>query len=185
MGDSDNISGLNMADLKVEDPTGLYQIEQYRICDSLGYLLKRTMAMLSTALDQELARYDLTHPQYSILMILSERQGYTAADIARETGTDTGAVTRMLDRLEAKTLVQRTRSSDDRRVVNIELTAAGGLVAQKVPVLAINVLNRHLVGFDSDELEIMKGFLRRLLGNGGVSIPAVNNQPTDNDHSGD
>jgi len=44
---------------------------------ALGYLLKRTMAMLSTALDQELARYDLTHPQYSILMILSGRHGYT------------------------------------------------------------------------------------------------------------
>jgi len=109
-----------------------------------------------------------------------------AAEVARETGTDTGAVTRMLDRLEAKDLVERTRNSQDRRVFNIELTDTGRLVTQKVPVLAINVMNRHLVGFDSDELEIMKGFLRRLLGNGGISITSVvNDSPVVNDHCGD
>ncbi len=164
---------LDPADIRIENPKGLYKQEGYRLCESLGYLVKRTMSMLSGAIDQELAPYDLTHPQFSILVILSELKCQTAADLARETCGDTGAITRMLDRLEAKDMIRRVRSVEDRRVVNIELTTTGKLFAEKMPVIAINVLNRHLDGFSKQELETMKSFLRRLLTNGGVRIPGT------------
>jgi len=184
MGNDDIINKLDLSDLKVEDPNGLYKLEGYRLSESLGFLIKRTMSMLSSALDQELARYDLTHPQFSILMILSERNCSTAADIARETCGDTGAMTRMLDRLEAKGIVRRVRSSEDRRIVNIELTEAGRLAVQKMPILAINALNHHLQGFSREELELMKSFLRRLLSNGGVPIlPASDVTPSSEKNS--
>ena len=48
------------------------------------------------------------------------------ADIARLACHDTGAVTRVLDRLESKGLIQRVRSESDRRVVNLQLTTEGG-----------------------------------------------------------
>jgi DNA-binding MarR family transcriptional regulator len=130
--------------------------------------------MLSNAIDQELAPYELTHQQFSILVILSQLKCQTAADLARETCGDTGAITRMLDRLEAKDMIRRVRSVEDRRVVNIELTSAGALCAEKMPVVAINVINRHLDGFNKQELETMKMFMRRLLNNGGVGIPGDN-----------
>jgi DNA-binding HxlR family transcriptional regulator len=43
----------------------------------------------------------------------------------RGLGIDAGAITRMLDRLEAKGLVERVRSETDRRVVHVRLTEAG------------------------------------------------------------
>lgn len=156
------------------DPQGLYQLDQYRVSESLGYLLKRTSAMLATALDQELMRFDLTHQQFAILMILAECNCPTAADLARETCGDTGAITRMLDRLEAKDLVRRVRSLEDRRVIRIELTDSGKQFVEKLPIVPVNVMNRHLQGFSGDELKTMKAFLRRLLSNGGVSIPGAN-----------
>jgi len=164
----------DLADIKVEKTDGLYNRENYSLCESLGYLIKRTSAMLSIAIDQELAAYDLTHQQFSILVILSQLKCQTAADLARETCGDTGAITRMLDRLEAKDMIRRVRSIEDRRVVNIELTSAGMQCAEKMPVVAINVINRHLEGFNQQELENMKVFLRRLLGNGGVRVPGAN-----------
>lgn len=167
----DSNSQPDLGDIQVQDPNGLYTRENYSLCESLGYLIKRTSAMLSNAIDQELAAYDLTHQQFGILVILSQLKCQTAADLARETCGDTGAITRMLDRLEAKDMIRRVRSLADRRVVNIELTPAGTLCAEKMPVVAINVINRHLKGFDKQELETMKLFLRRLLGNGGVRIP--------------
>lgn len=178
MGNEDLLTKLDLSDLKVENPDGLYRLEDYRLSESLGYLIKRTMSMLSTALDQELTRYDLTHPQFSILMILAEHNCSTAADLARETCGDTGAMTRMLDRLEAKGIVRRVRSSEDRRIVNIELTEAGRLAVKKMPILAINALNHYLQGFSRDELELMKSFLRRLLANGGVPLSPTSNVPT-------
>jgi DNA-binding MarR family transcriptional regulator len=144
--------------LKVEDANGLYQLGNYSITESIGYLIKRVMSVVSTTLDQELARYDITHQQFSILMILTETQ------------CSTGAMTRMLDRLEAKGIVRRTRSSADRRVVNIELTAAGREFAGKMPIVAINVMNRYLQGFEAAELELMKVFMRRILSNAGVPV---------------
>ncbi|HSB95381.1 MAG TPA: MarR family transcriptional regulator [Spongiibacteraceae bacterium] len=170
MGIDETLSKSDLSSLKVTDPNGLYQIDNYRISESIGYLIKRVMAVVSTALDQELAQYDITHQQFSILMILSETNCSTAADIARVTCGDTGAMTRMLDRLEAKDIVRRVRSSADRRVVNIELTEAGRVFAAKMPIVAINVMNRYLQGFEAGELEQTKSFMRRLLTNAGVPI---------------
>jgi len=170
MGVDDIMQSPDLSKLAVNDTDGLYQLQDYQIGESLGYLLKRTVTMLNTAIDEELARYDLTHQQFAILMMLTQHNCSTAADLARETCGDTGAITRMLDRLEAKGIVRRVRSTQDRRVVDIELTDAGKLFAKKMPIIAINVLNRHLNGFDKQELETLKGFLRRLLHTGNFPV---------------
>lgn len=151
------------SELQIEDPHGLYNLDNYRISESVGYLMKRVMAVVTTTLDQELSRYDITHQQFSTLMILSDTGCSTAADLARITCGDTGAMTRMLDRLETKGVIRRVRSSADRRIVNIELTEAGREFTSKLPIIAINVMNRYLQGFDRAELELMKSFLRRIL----------------------
>lgn len=158
--------------LKVERPDGIYQLESYQMSESIGYLLKRSFAQLSAVLDQELAPYDLTHPQFSILMMLKERNCSTAADLAREMCGDTGAVTRMLDRLEAKDIIRRTRSVADRRIVNIELTPTGKVIVEKIPVLSINVMNRHLHDFSADEVVSFKKLLRKLMKNIEAASPA-------------
>lgn len=148
--------------LKVERTDGVYQLDNYQLCESIGYLLKRGYLQLANAIDQELAPYDLTHPQFAILMMIKQRNCATAADLARESFGDTGAVTRMLDRLEAKGILRRVRSVEDRRIVNIELTEIGKLVTEKMPVAAINVMNRHLQNFSADELAQFKQLLRKL-----------------------
>lgn len=159
--------------LKVERSDGPYRLDDYQLSESVGYLLKRSTLMMSGAIDQELAPYDLTHPQFSILMMLKERNCTTAADLARETCNDTGAVTRMLDRLEAKDIVRRVRSVEDRRIVNIELTDLGKLVIDKMPVVAINVMNRYLREFSATEITQLKTLLRKLMQSNGEDIAKV------------
>ncbi|GAB3113067.1 MarR family transcriptional regulator [Aestuariicella hydrocarbonica] len=153
----------DILNLKVENPNGPYQLEGYRLSQSVGYLLKRSFNMLSGAIDKQLLPYDLTHPQFAILMLLSEQSCSTAANLARESSGDTGAITRMIDRLEAKALIRRERSTEDRRVINIVLTDFGKLVVEKMPVIAINVLNDHLQHFDADEITTLKRLLNKLL----------------------
>lgn len=153
----------DILNLKVENPNGPYQLEGYRLSQSVGYLLKRSFNMLSGAIDKQLLPYDLTHPQFAILMLLSEQNCSTAANLARESSGDTGAITRMIDRLEAKALIRRERSTEDRRVINIVLTDFGKLVVEKMPVIAINVLNDHLQHFDADEITTLKRLLNKLL----------------------
>lgn len=142
----------------------------YRIDESVGYLIKRVRAALSTAIDRELADFDVSHDQWSILIMIATARGDTAAELSREMCCETSSMTRMLDRLEAKGLVRRTRSEDDRRVVHLAITESGQALADRLPELMIRVMNRHLAGFSLDEVESLKGFLRRMLENAADSV---------------
>ena len=75
-------------------------------------------------------------------------------------------MTRMLDRLEAKGFIIRSRREDDRRVVNVALTKAGHEIIKLLPPTICAVLNDHLRGFSKKEFETFKDLLRRFLANG-------------------
>jgi DNA-binding MarR family transcriptional regulator len=110
----------------------------------------------------------LTHAQWVPLFKLAHGECGTVAELARTLQSDPGAMTRALDRLEAKGLVARVRSSEDRRVVNLELTDAGRDVAAVVPAVLAEVLNLHLAGFTEAEWRSLLGMLQRMRANGDV-----------------
>ena len=143
----------------------LYSINNYTPDESIGYLIKRVGNLLSMTVDRGLAQYDMTHAQLGIFLKLLHGHANTAADLARELMTDTGAITRTLDRLEEKGFVQRTRSHEDRRVVQVELTEKGMQLADRMTQIAVDALNHHLRGFSGDELAQFKDFLRRVIAN--------------------
>lgn len=143
----------------------LYRVSDFVIDDSIGYLVKRVRAMLSNAVEREIADSDVTYDQWGVLLMILTERGDTAAVLARGMECDTGSMTRMLDRLEAKELIVRTRSTDDRRVIKLELTPAGKKRAERLVKAIVAVLNRHLEGFTVDELALFKSFLRRMLAN--------------------
>jgi DNA-binding MarR family transcriptional regulator len=143
----------------------LYRVSDFVMDESIGYLIKRTRSMLSMAVEREIAEQDATYEQWGVLLMILTERGDTAAMLARGMECDTGSMTRMLDRLEAKGLIKRTRSQDDRRRVQLELTASGKKQADRILKAIVKVLNRHLDGFTVDELELFKSFLRRMLAN--------------------
>ncbi len=87
------------------------------------------------------------------------------AALARELQVDAGALTRTLDRLEAKGLCRRERSAEDRRVVHLMLTPEGEKAAEPVPGILCDVSNAMLQGFSPAEWETLMGFLQRIVGN--------------------
>ena len=160
-------------DLPTDEPAPasslpLYRAENFDVDESIGYLVKRVRSMLSTAIEREIADTidnDVTYEQWGVLVMILKERGDTAAVLSRMMECDTGSMTRMLDRLEAKGLVVRTRSTDDRRRVQLELSDAGRHKAERLVQAISDVLNRHLTGFSVAELELFKGFLRRMLAN--------------------
>jgi DNA-binding MarR family transcriptional regulator len=109
--------------------------------------------------------YGLTSVQWAPLMIISRGGNPTAASLARDLNTDTGAMTRMLDRLEAKGLLMRTRSATDRRVVELTLTEQGRELTTQIPHHLAAVYNSHLAGFSQEEFSQLKQLLRRIIAN--------------------
>jgi DNA-binding MarR family transcriptional regulator len=147
-------------------PSPFYDGRTYATDNSYGYLLRRLYASMQRHFEKRMQPLDLTAMQWGPLLLMAEGRGNTAAELARGMDIDTGAMTRMLDRLQAKGLVGRARSASDRRVVRLELTAEGLKVAGQIPHLLADVLNLHLRGFEADELQMLMGFLQRMLANG-------------------
>ena len=142
-----------------------YRAESYNPEDSVGYLMRQILSMVSHEIERQLAHTDLTNAQWIPLFKLFSGQASTVAELARQCHLDGGAMTRTLDRLEAKGLCKRVRSETDRRVVNIEITAAGTRAASDIPEILSGVQNAHLSGFSSEEFQTLRDYLRRILNN--------------------
>jgi DNA-binding MarR family transcriptional regulator len=144
---------------------GFYDGADYQLDDSIGYLMRQIVAAVSSITEDRMVEHGLTDAQWKPLLMIRQGQCKTAAELSRMACADAGAITRMLDRVEAKGLVQRTRSHEDRRIVNLELTGEGCRVAAVVPHVLADVLNRVLAGFEREEVAQLKEMLQRILAN--------------------
>lgn len=140
-----------------------YRAEGYKPDDSVGYLMRRIISLVGQGIEREMEPTGLTNAQWHPLLKLYMGSASTVAELARGCELDAGSMTRLLDRLEAKNLCRRIRSSEDRRVVNLELTEAGRHAAKGIPDILCRVQNEHLAGFTVEEWQVLKGFLRRIL----------------------
>jgi len=161
-------------------PVVFYEAHNYSPEESVGNLMRQILGALADNIELHLSHTDLTNAQWMPLYKVFSGQASSVAELARQCHLDTGAMTRMLDRLEAKGLCQRVRSDTDRRVVNIALTDAGRQAAQDIPRVLSGVQNTHLAGFNAQEFETLKGFLRRILAN--AQTPAAQPTPTLSSH---
>ena len=139
---------------------------QYPPEQSVGYLLNKVMSSILSQADGRLAAYKLTYVQWIPLFKLLREDGCTPIAMARDLSVDPAALTRSLHRLEAKGLLRRERSTQDRRVVHLWLSDEGRAVAEHVPGVMAEVLNSHLQGFSHDEWQLLLRLLQRMLANG-------------------
>ena len=139
---------------------------QYPTEQSVGYLLNKVLSSILAQADGQLARYRLTYAQWIPLYKLFKQDGCTPIAMARDLSMDPAALTRSLHRLEAKGLIRRERSTQDRRVVHLWLSDEGRAVAEHVPGVMAEVLNSHLQGFSHDEWQLLLQLLQRMLANG-------------------
>jgi len=95
--------------------------DEDRLCLALYVVHRKTIARYRSFLEA----LGLTFTQYMVLVRLWERDRVSVAEVGRELDLDSGTLTPLLKRLEAKGLVDRRRSRADERVVLISLTARG------------------------------------------------------------
>ena len=155
-----------MADPAAPPPAAHYTPATLRPDNNIGLLMKRALQSMRQTIDRELVPHDLTQAQWLPLVRIAHGGCTTIAALARDQSIDPGAMTRAVDRLEAKGLVRRERSAADRRVVTLVLTPAGQAAAALVPPVAVQVLNSHLAGFSADEWQQLVSLLTRVLANG-------------------
>ena len=146
-----------------DDPdTFFYQSGSYTPDRSIGFLMRRVLSSVLQLADAQLSEHGLTYVQWLPLYKLMLCAEANSSTLAKDLGMDPASVTRALDRIEAKGLLRRERSTTDRRVVHLVLT---------------RVLNGHLKGFSHAECALMLSLLQRMLANGDALRDALNPPP--------
>jgi DNA-binding MarR family transcriptional regulator len=119
---------------------------------SPSYLARRLLHAFADHYEPLFAPFDITYPQWTILMLLYGEMARTSADMARQMSHDAGAMTRLVDQLEKRGLLNRVRDTADRRAVNLVLTAEGRALADSLKGRVVDFLNVALADFSKDDL---------------------------------
>lgn len=91
----------------------------------LGCLVSRSRRALRREFESRLAKHDLTVPQVTVLMSLWDENDKTISELSRMVSSDGPTLTSLLDRLEARDLIERVRDPHDRRTIRIRLREGG------------------------------------------------------------
>ncbi len=95
--------------------------------------LLRTAETLWNASRVFFARWDLSPSQFNVLNLLADHpSGCTQVELSRQLIMHRSNVTGLVDRLEARGLVQRTDKAQDRRAFNVILTDAGRKLLRQI-----------------------------------------------------
>ncbi|MCP8883809.1 MarR family transcriptional regulator [Devosia sp. XJ19-1] len=101
---------------------------------------------------------DLTYPQYLVFLVLWERDNLTVKALGERLFLDSGTITPLIKRLEARGLVQRQRDDEDERQVRIRLTADGRALKQRaeaVPLAVAKGTGLSQAGAEALRLELL------------------------------
>jgi Transcriptional regulators len=142
--------------------TPYFQASDFSPCNSPGALLRRVHGLVLRRADQILFGEDLTFTQWIVLVQLRDGVAKTGADLCRNLNHDSGATTRLLDQLEARGLIERHRSSEDRRVTKLTLTPQGRALAKTLTPRVVDFWNELMSDFTHAEIDTLMTLLRRL-----------------------
>ncbi|AOR66840.1 MFS transporter [Burkholderia stabilis] len=141
-----------------------YTPKNFLHTESVGFALAKARNLVASEMDAALKDLDITTQQMGVLLSLRVGSAATPFELSKLLGVDTGLMTRLLDKLESKGLVERSRSVSDRRVVNLALTETGQAVAAQIPEIAPKVLNARLRKFTKGEFDELCRLLRKFIG---------------------
>ena len=129
----------------------------HQLCFPLYACARETIKLYTPHLD----KLGLTYTQYITMMVLWEQKSLTAKELGRILYLDSGTLTPLLKKLEAKHLLTRKRSETDERNLIVSVTPEGE--ALKEEALHIPETMAQCVNLDHDERLALYHMLYKLL----------------------
>src|SRR5690606_29079676 len=140
-----------------------YKPGNYTMGNSVGYLMRMTVNRVLPQMEALFQDEELTFSQWTTLVALHDGRIAHSSDLAHNICHDAGSLTRLIDQLEKRGFVTRTRSEKDRRVVTLALTQRGRNVVGALGPRVMNLWNGLLSGFTHREVDTLISLLTRLV----------------------
>lgn len=115
--------------------------------------------------ESQMKKYDITPPQFEVLMTLWNEDGIVLSELGRRLSRDGPTITGIIDRMEKKKLVTRKRSMRDRRVIQVYLTPYAWEIKENLMKMQLNAGQELTVNFSQEDIVALNMMLRRILTN--------------------
>lgn len=132
------------------------------INDSLNTLVYRTNIILKGKLQTYLKDFDITSEQWAVLTRLLQKDGYNQKELSIDSFKEQAAITRTLDILENKGLVERKKSLADRREFLIYITEKGKNLLKETSESTLQYYELLNSVLEKEEMENLKLLLNKL-----------------------
>lgn len=125
--------------------------------------LWRTYDCLKVIEEELFSRYNLSAQQYNVLRLLQAAVpgGMQTMELGRRLISRGPDTTRMLDRLEKRGLINRTRLADNRRVVEVVITGQGSQLLIEMADAVVSMHQQQLGHLSSTQQQQLVHLLRR------------------------
>jgi DNA-binding MarR family transcriptional regulator len=133
-----------------------------RLDDQLCFALYNASRAMMGAYAPMLAELDLTYPQYLVMLVLWETDGQRVSAIGERLALDSATLTPLLKRMEVRGVVERKRSTEDERVVEVFLTAEGKKLKKRATDVQACFFNA--AGMSVKDLVALRDELKELTG---------------------
>lgn len=137
--------------------------DKYALYNTLGYWISRLSNVMYQDFMSWLSKYEITGPQWMVLNTLFFKNAHSGSTIADYVGVDRAAITRVLDQLEEKGLVQRQATSHDRRAQLVILTKEGEMIMEKILEECEGKDERYTGTLSEEEKLVFKQVLTKML----------------------
>jgi DNA-binding MarR family transcriptional regulator len=128
-----------------------------QICFPLYVIAKEITGLYRPFLDE----LDITYPQYLVMMVLWENDGLTVSHIGDQLFLDSGTLTPLLKRLEAKGFIVRKRNKEDERVVEAFLSESGRELQKKACEIPGKILEK--IDVEPEDLVQLKENIQKIV----------------------
>ena len=129
-----------------------------QLCFPLYACAKEVVRMYKPFLDE----IDLTYTQYITMMVLWEKEELNVKELGSMLYLDSGTLTPLLKKLEAKGYISRTRCKEDERNLIIQITEKGDALKEKAAYIPKEMTDKW-VNLSKDEIRSMYHSLYKLL----------------------
>jgi len=131
----------------------------------LPYLLNRAGSRIATSFSERVRPLGATLQMWRVLAALREKDGRRMGDLSETTSIEVSTLTRLVDTMEKKGLVDRRRDGEDARAVLLHVTPAGRRLTRRILPIAEHYETAALAGFNAAEADKLRAALRRLYAN--------------------
>ena len=128
----------------------------------LWVVLARAYGAVAKQAERDIARHGLTGMEFGILEVLHHKGPLLLGEIQRKVLVTSGGITYLVDKLEAKGLVERQECPEDRRARYAALTPDGATLIRKIFPAHAKVMTQVLSGLDPQEQIAATKLLRKL-----------------------